>query len=145
MTLRLALLLLLLYIVSIAAIGFVSYQYGRVATGVEASNDIATEKSRCLVANQKQISNTLNHFQKITADNNAASFALSKAIATKKLADQQTTKEIRYALSTTSRLPVDCVFDNNIMQQLSAARDRANTATTAGFDNALRGDTTIGK
>lgn len=66
-----------------------------------------------------------------------ASLAISKTISDRVKADHKTTQDFRHALSTTAHLRVDCVFDNNIMQQLAEAADRADQAAASGISGAV--------
>lgn len=63
---------------------------------------------------------------------------LSKTIADRKKADAQSTQVFTNALNTTAHLRFNCVFDDNIMQQLFHAADRADQAASSGFVSPLR-------
>lgn len=63
---------------------------------------------------------------------------LSKTIADRKKADAQSTQVFTNALNATAHLRFDCRFDDNIMQQLFKAADRADEAASSGFAGALR-------
>lgn len=63
---------------------------------------------------------------------------LSKTIADRKKADAQSTQVFTNALNATAHLRFNCVFDDNIMQQLHQAADRADHAAASGFASPLR-------
>ncbi|WP_320377238.1 hypothetical protein [Escherichia coli] len=71
--------------------------------------------------------------RRLTVQANLASNALAKQISERKEADDISTREIRNALSKTASQRVSCVFDDDIMRQLSEARQRAATAAADGL------------
>lgn len=62
---------------------------------------------------------------------------LSQTIAARKKADDQSTQVFTNALAATAHLRFNCVFDDNIMQQLHHAANRADQAASSGFAGAL--------
>jgi hypothetical protein len=63
---------------------------------------------------------------------------LSQTINDRKKADAQSTQVFTNALAATAHLRFNCVFDDNIMQQLHQAADRADQTASSGFAGALR-------
>ncbi|WP_261168948.1 hypothetical protein [Serratia ficaria] len=88
-------------------------------------------------------SDALNQFvagaRLLTAQANAASQQLAQQIADRAAADNQSTREIRDALKKTASGRVNCVFDADVMRQLTAAQQRASTATTNGITSRTGG------
>lgn len=75
-----------------------------------------------------------------------ASLAINDSIARRRAADEQSTREIRYAISQTSAQRADCLLPADVMQQLDAARERANAAaTTSGIAGAVPGAAATGR
>ncbi|TDK65993.1 hypothetical protein [Sapientia aquatica] len=71
--------------------------------------------------------------KKLIADANAASRAMRAALAARSATDDDATKELTNALTQTAANRVDCRFDDNVMRQLNAARDRAATSSASGI------------
>lgn len=94
---------------------------------------------RLEVADQKaqQAADSLNQFidgaRQLTAEANKASNALAAQVAVRQAADQQSTREIKDALKKTAPQRVMCVFDDDVMQLLREARQRAATAAADGL------------
>lgn len=94
---------------------------------------------RLEVADQKaqQAADSLNQFidgaRQLTAEANKASNALAAQVAARQAADQQSTREIKDALKKTAPQRVMCVFDDDVMQLLREARQRAATAAADGL------------
>ena len=63
---------------------------------------------------------------------------LSQTINARKKADAESTKVFTNALAADAHLRFNCVFNDNIMQQLSEAADRADQAASGGFVSPLR-------
>lgn len=91
----------------------------------------------CSKGETRQVTDTLNQFvtstQALTAQANAASRQLATQIAARAAADDQSTREFRDVLKKTAAARVKCVFDADIMQQLTTARERAATAAARGI------------
>lgn len=94
---------------------------------------------RLEIANQKtrEAGDALNQFidgaKQLTAEANKASNALAAQVAARQAADDQSTREIKSALKKTAPQRVMCVFDDDVMQLLREARQRAATAATDGL------------
>lgn len=127
-------LLFILFLVVVECAAFtVAYFYGRAVQRVEQVTAVAAEAARCQRNKTQQLEQTLQQIQQLGTAATAASAELSKTIAARQLADNKTTLEIRRALQITAPLRADCVFDDVVMQQLAAARDKANAAATTGI------------
>ncbi|MGS4242435.1 hypothetical protein [Serratia marcescens] len=96
----------------------------------DAQLEYAQEKTR-------EAGDALNQFiagaRQLTAEANQASNALAAQVAARQTADEQSTRELRNALKKTASQRVMCVFDDDVMQQLHDARQRATTAATDGL------------
>ncbi|MDH1962333.1 hypothetical protein N5J21_21850 [Klebsiella quasipneumoniae] len=94
---------------------------------------------RLEVANQKarEAGDALNQFidgaKQLTAEANQASNALAAQVAARQAADEQSTREVKNALKKTASQRVMCVFDDDVMQLLREARQRAATAAADGL------------
>ncbi|MBO1548749.1 hypothetical protein [Yersinia pseudotuberculosis] len=97
--------------------GFSKYYYDQ---------GVATATLTCQIGNNQRSEQALNHLitqsQRLTDQANLASLALSKQVAARQQADEQTTKELRYALRQTATQRSHCVFAPDILQQLDTAR-----------------------
>jgi hypothetical protein len=69
----------------------------------------------------------------------AASKAMRGAIAQRAAQDAQTTKEFKDALTVTADSRAGCVFPDDVMRQLAAARERAAEAAAFGVRGAMPG------
>jgi hypothetical protein len=83
----------------------------------------------------KTLTTVITQTQALIDHANAISATLDAAIAKRQVTDQKTTQEIYRALSRTANERIDCDFDDSVMQQLAAARDRANQAAATGIGN----------
>lgn len=92
---------------------------------------------QCQQAQLDALQAVIDSTQGLTAAANTASQELGKTISARKLADAQTTKEIRHALAITAPERAGCVFDAGVMQQLDAARSRAAEAAASGVRQAV--------
>lgn len=129
---RIALIVLLL-----AAL-FVAHSYDK-RTAVSASytkgkRDAMVEYLQKDVANLTSI---ITSAQTLIDAANAISNALETAIALRQSQDQKTTQEIHRALTRTAATRANCHFDDDVMQQLTAARNRANQAAATGISNTM--------
>ncbi|MGR9068632.1 hypothetical protein [Klebsiella pneumoniae] len=94
---------------------------------------------RLEVANQKtrEAGYALSQFiagaKQLTAEANKASNALAAQVAARQAADEQSTREVKNALKKTASQRVMCVFDDDVMQLLREARQRAATAAADGL------------
>lgn len=94
-------------------------------------------------AETQQAARALNDFiagaRELTANANLASERLSQQVNARQAADEQSTEAIRAALKKTAVSRVTCVFDDDVMQQIAAARERAASAATTGLTGASGG------
>lgn len=97
--------------------------------------------SDCQSATISQLQSILTDAEQLTTDANTASLVLNQTISDRVIADTKATQEIRNALSTTAHLRIECVVPIGVMQQLDAARNRANKAAASGFDGSLSATT----
>lgn len=84
------------------------------------------------------LNNSLDGLAQQTKEAGELNLQLSKTIAARKKADDQSTQVFTNELAATSHLRFNCVFDDNIMQQLHLSADRADQAASSGFASALR-------
>lgn len=128
---KVTLLLGLLGVALIGAVCFASAKMGYIAGYADATEKNLTDEIESLnqslegLADQTQKAGELN-------------LQLSKTIAARKKADDQSTQVFINALAATAHLRFNCVFDDNIMQQLHLSADRADQAASSGFAGALR-------
>ncbi|MGM7653583.1 hypothetical protein [Serratia marcescens] len=113
--------------------------------GFEAGHKqgMADARLECSRGQTQQAADALNQFiagtKLLTAQANAASQQLAQQIADRAAADNQSTREIRDALKKTASRRVNCEFDADVMQQLTAAQQRAAAATTSGIASRIGG------
>lgn len=79
-----------------------------------------------------QLSQTLASHNALIKNTNAASARLRQAMSARVALDESFTKEFRNALLATAVDRDGCRFDDGIVRQLAAARDRATTAAATG-------------
>lgn len=99
---------------------------------------VADTTQENLAAEITSLNNSLGDLAKQTKKAGELNFQLSNTIAARKKADAQSTQVFTNALSATAHLRFNCVFDDNIMQQLHFSADRADQAASSGFASALR-------
>ena len=97
----------------------------------------AKAQDNCKTANIKTLTDTIATGKQLIIDANAASLTLNQTIADRIATDRQTISEIRRALTTTTHLRVNCVLPDDVMRELTTARQRANKAATSGVANAV--------
>lgn len=97
----------------------------------------AASESKYQKADIQALEKIITKTELLISEAEQASLAISKTISDRAQADHKTTQDIRHALSTTAHLRVSCVFDNNVMQQLSEAANRADHAAASGFGSAV--------
>ena len=120
---------LLIGVIAAAAyawIGFVGYQMGVTDT---------TEKN--LRADVDSLNQSIVNFNAENKKAGQLNLQLSNTISARVKADAESTKVFSNALAATSHLRFNCLFDDNIMQQISEAADRADHAATSGITFAL--------
>ncbi|WP_220814101.1 hypothetical protein [Pseudomonas paralcaligenes] len=93
----------------------------------------AAAANQCQQAQLDALEGVIDSTRGLIADANAASQQLGKTISARRMADAQTTKEIRHALATTAPQRAGCVFDVGVMQQLADAHRRAAEAAASGI------------
>lgn len=76
----------------------------------------------------------------LTADAAHASQAMRDIVNTRTSADMLTTKDLQDALAKNAPDRAGCRFDAGLMQQLTAASDRASKAAAAGLRGTVSGD-----
>ncbi|AQT58708.1 hypothetical protein [Cellvibrio sp. PSBB023] len=99
---------------------------------------VADAKEKHLSDEITSLNNSLGDLAKQTKKAGELNLKLSKTIADRQRADDQSTQVFTHALAATSHLRFNCVFDDNIMQQLHQSADRADQATTSGIAYPLR-------
>jgi hypothetical protein len=103
---------------------------------------VALSESKYHKADIKALEKVITQTEALVSEAEKASLAINQTISDRAKADHKTTQDIRNALSTTAHLRVDCVFDNNVMQQLGEAADRADQAAASGIVSAMPARTT---
>ena len=95
-------------------------------------NAVATQQNAVLADNQQRIN-----------DANAASTAMRGALAARNAQDDSTTKDFKQNATQNTAPPktierdVICRFNDSVMQQLNAARDRAAHAAAYGISDGI--------
>jgi len=102
-----------------------------------ASNARGSEHSKCQQQTIAGLAETIEETKELMDQSNANNLRLGKTINTMIAANAQSTSEIRRALTTTSHLRIDCVFDDNVMHYIHNAADRADRAASSGIDDAV--------
>ncbi|HSX85401.1 MAG TPA: hypothetical protein VLE50_08325 [Cellvibrio sp.] len=105
---------------------FIGYQKGVADT---------TEKN--LTAEIGSLNKSLDELQVQTKAAGQLNLQLGKTINARQKADQQSTQVFTNALAATAHLRFNCVFDDNIMQQLFQSADRADQAASSGLVSAM--------
>lgn len=90
-------------------------------------------QGECKQASLDSLNAVIDTTASLTADAHSASKALTKSIANRKQADEQTTRDLRHALELTAPDRAGCVYDADSMRHINAARDRAAEAVTSGL------------
>lgn len=121
---------LLLMAVALTGTHWLFFEFG-------AEQGKLSERAATAQRDRQAMESVVTRIDKLAADANTASLALSKTISDRIVADAKTTKDIRDALKTTAHLRADCVLPDSVVRDLAAARHRANTAAAAGLDNAV--------
>lgn len=120
----------LIALAAIAALVFAAERWGY-------SKGYAAASGECQQANIKRLDAALTGIETLTAKAEAANIELGKTISNRILADAKAAGDIRDALKTTAHLRVECVLPDGVMQQLTAARERANTAAASGINHSV--------
>lgn len=130
MTLKIKLLLAALLIAALTTSHWLAYEWG-------ASNARGSEHAKCQQQTITGLAETIEETKALMDQSNANNLRLGKNINTMIAANAQSTSEIRRALTTTSHLRIDCVFDDNVMHYIHNAADRADRAASSGIDDAV--------
>jgi hypothetical protein len=80
-----------------------------------------------------QLTAILDNSKNLAAEAVAASKAMRGLIALRTQSDALTTKDLQDALAKTAGNRVNCRFDDDVMHQLDAARNRATKAAAGGL------------
>lgn len=116
----------LIGIALLCAACFIGYQKG-----------VADTTHKNLSAEITSLNNSLGDLAKQTQQAAELNLQLSKTIAARKKADDQSTKELTHALAATAHLRFNCMFNDNIMQQLYTSAERATQAASGGIVSAM--------
>lgn len=111
---------------------FWGYHHGE--TAVKADTSAAT------VASLGQL---LKQHEALVGNSNAASLRISRLLASKTEFDNKTTQELRDALQEKAALLADLRYSERVMQQLTAARERAVRASTGGLSSTVQQPTAV--
>lgn len=90
-----------------------------------------------LTQHVKSLNESITDLNAATKEAGQLNLKLGKTISARIKADQQSTQVFTNALAATSHLRFNCVFDDNIMQQLDQAADRADQAASSGISYSL--------
>ena len=85
------------------------------------------------------LTNIIGANSALIIDSNAASKSMREALALRSAQDSKTTQEFKNALAKTAGSRVGCRFDDDVMRNLTEARDRAAAAAAGGIRNAVPG------
>ena len=105
---------------------FIGYQKGVADT---TQNNLANEIA--------SLNKSLDGLQEQTKEAGQLNLTLGKTISARHKADQQSTQVFTNALAATAHMRFNCVFDDNIMQQLYRSADRADQAASSGIVSAM--------
>lgn len=126
---------LLLVLAALSTALYLSYQSGY----NEGKGDA---EAACKDAQISVLTETASTLEDLRKSAQASQLALHQQIAARENTDNQTTKELRYALNEwqkslnqPSHQPVVCRLPDNVMQQLEAATARANYAARFGVNS----------
>lgn len=106
---------------------FIGYQKG-----------VADTTQKNLTGEIASLNKSLDGLAEQTKQAGKLNLQLSQTINDRKKADAQSTQVFTNALAATAHLRFNCVFDDNIMQQLHLSADRADQTASSGFAGALR-------
>jgi hypothetical protein len=87
----------------------------------------------------KGLQQVLDSHAHLVAEAASASAGLRQALDERSAADDRSTRELRSALARTSGSRAGCVFDDGVVRQLEAARERAAAAAAGGTAATVRG------
>jgi len=92
----------------------------------------AAREGRQAVDTVQQLSGVLEKHRNLIDDSNTASANLRKAMGARAAEDRKFSREFHDALKQTAAARAGCRFDDNIVRQLDAARERAAQAAAGG-------------
>ncbi|WP_051299241.1 hypothetical protein [Marinobacterium litorale] len=75
----------------------------------------------------------------LVTESNKASQRVKGLLADRQSQDRKTTKTLKELLDETAAMRSECRFDDRVMRELDAARERAARAVTGGLDGAVPG------
>lgn len=115
-----------------------------VATGVGGyvyghGNGVLAESAKRDGQAVQQLTQLITAHQDLVKQSGSASRAMRTALATRAQHDDQTTREFRDALASTSDSRAGCVFPAGVMRDLATARDRAAQASASGIKGTVPG------
>lgn len=100
---------------------------------------VAAEAGRRDAQTVKDLTALIDSHQRLVKEAGAASTAMRRATAQRAALDARTTKEFKDALARNSDSRAGCVFDDDIVRGLTAARDAAAQAAASGIRGAVPG------
>lgn len=103
------------------------------------SRGVADERARANATTVKELSNIIESHQELVDATNEASKAMREALTTRTAQDTKTTTELKNALAKTAGSRIGCRFDDDVMRNLTAARERAAAAAAGGIRNTVPG------
>lgn len=109
---------------------YAMYQWGH-------SGAAGDERTACRDQTIEQLTDMMSEWEKLSIKAGEQSRAIDRALNARRLADEQTTEELRDALAETNTDRADCLFPVGVMQQLAAARARAAQAAAGGVTGAV--------
>lgn len=127
----------MILVVCIAAIAGWHFYDKSLAVDAAYKNGLAVARAESQKQTLEDLTAIINNAQVLVEYAGAISGKMQTAIDAREAYDQQTTKEMRNALSRTANTRINCQFDTDVMQQLVTARDRANQAATSGIEYPL--------
>lgn len=94
---------------------------------------VADTNTKHQAADIAALNQSITNLNEATKSAGEANLKLHNTISARQKADAESTKVFSNALTATAHLRFDCFFDDNIMQQLYQAADRADNAATSGL------------
>lgn len=110
--------------------GWLVYQ-----VGIKDGKSIAKQEYTELQAQQAKdaLAQFITDAKEMMQKANSVSNAISKQLVERKLYDEQSTKALQDALKNSADSRNHCVFDDDVLQLIDAARESAVRATTSGI------------
>ncbi|GAA5784686.1 hypothetical protein [Chitiniphilus shinanonensis] len=122
-------------VIGVAAGALVGWHFGGQAGDLRAERAERRQADAAVAT----LTQTIQTTRQLIDDANQASTALREAAAARARVDDQTTQELRRALAKTAATRLGCRFDDDVMRQLEAARDRAAAAAAHGVRGSVPG------